>query len=409
MKKTLAAAITSALVIGAASTTFAAANPFSDVPADHWSYDAVAELAQAGIVDGYGDGSFRGDRAITRYEMAQIVAKAMAKDVNGDAKATLDKLAAEYAEELNNLGVRVDALEKKVDNTKFNGELRFRYQNTEETGKDDSKAYPAMFRLETTSQVNDSWVVKTRSEAEYQMDGDSNTEFDVKRAYAQGKLFGATAKLGKAGYAAANGLVYDDPITGAQFDWSFGNATVGIAAGKLADDCVTSQLATDDVSIASLQVGYNFTDKLGFNAGYYELRGNEAFAGDKNKIWSVGADYSFNDNLNLAATYANSDLDDNDAFNSDDDAFAVTLQYKGANKADKGSFGVDLGYYDLSNKVSFDPTWDATSAGVKGWRIGTNYTVAENILWSAWYFDGDKKDNSSTDWKRFRTQVEFFF
>jgi len=41
MKKTLVSALSAALVIGAASTTFAAANPFSDVPRDHWAYDAV--------------------------------------------------------------------------------------------------------------------------------------------------------------------------------------------------------------------------------------------------------------------------------------------------------------------------------------------------------------------------------
>ena len=112
MKKTLTAAITTALVIGAASTTFAAANPFTDVPTGHWSYDAVAKLAQDGVIEGYGDGTFRGDKAITRYEMAQMVAKAMAKsDVSAADKAAIDKLAAEYSTELNNLGVRVGELE----------------------------------------------------------------------------------------------------------------------------------------------------------------------------------------------------------------------------------------------------------------------------------------------------------
>ena len=57
MKKSLTAALTTALVVGAASTTFAAANPFSDVPADHWAYDAVAQLADDGIIEGYGDGA----------------------------------------------------------------------------------------------------------------------------------------------------------------------------------------------------------------------------------------------------------------------------------------------------------------------------------------------------------------
>ena len=126
MKKSLTAALTTALVVGAASTTFAAANPFSDVPADHWAYDAVAQLADDGVIEGYGDGTYRGQNEITRYEMAQMVAKAMAKEdqVNAQQKAMIDRLAAEFSEELNNLGVRVANLEDRVDNVKWTGELR---------------------------------------------------------------------------------------------------------------------------------------------------------------------------------------------------------------------------------------------------------------------------------------------
>ena len=57
---------------------------------------------------------------MTRYEMAQIVARAMAKtDLEKADKALVDKLAAEFAEELDNLGVRVADLEKKSDNVKW--------------------------------------------------------------------------------------------------------------------------------------------------------------------------------------------------------------------------------------------------------------------------------------------------
>ena len=119
-KKTLVSAITAALVVGAASTTFAAANPFSDVPADSWAYDAVSTLAADGVIDGYPDGTYQGQNTMTRYEMAQIVARAMAKtDLEKADKALVDKLAAEFAEELDNLGVRVADLEKKSDNVKW--------------------------------------------------------------------------------------------------------------------------------------------------------------------------------------------------------------------------------------------------------------------------------------------------
>ena len=125
MKKTLVSALTTALVVGAASTTFAAANPFSDVPADHWAYDAVSQLAADGVIEGYGDTTFRGNQNITRYEMAQMIAKAMAKsDVSAADKALIDKLAAEFSDELNNLGVRVSNLERNADKVKWTGEAR---------------------------------------------------------------------------------------------------------------------------------------------------------------------------------------------------------------------------------------------------------------------------------------------
>ena len=122
MKKTLVSALTTALVVGAASTTFAAANPFSDVPADHWAYDAVTELQAKGVVNGFPDGTYRGNQNMTRYEMAQIIAKAMAKvsapasNASAADKAMVDKLAAEFKDELANLGVRVDELEARMDN-----------------------------------------------------------------------------------------------------------------------------------------------------------------------------------------------------------------------------------------------------------------------------------------------------
>ena len=69
MKKSIILTLALVFVLGIAGTAFAA-NPFVDVPAKHWAYDAVAKLAQAGIVDGYGDGTFKGDKTMTRYEMA---------------------------------------------------------------------------------------------------------------------------------------------------------------------------------------------------------------------------------------------------------------------------------------------------------------------------------------------------
>ena len=108
MKRTFVAALIAVLVLGLAGVAFA--NPYSDVPTGHWAYDAVNELAKAGIM-GDSSGKFNGNQTLTRYEMATIVARVMAKSNKADdsAKALVDKLAVEFSAELDSLGLRVIA------------------------------------------------------------------------------------------------------------------------------------------------------------------------------------------------------------------------------------------------------------------------------------------------------------
>lgn len=114
-KKTLA--ILAGVTMAMSTTAFAAtsADSFSDVPKGHWSYDAIDYLAKNGVIEGMGDSTFQGNRSMTRYEMAAIVARAMqhgATDI-GD-KAVLDKLSAEYAPELAKLQKQVNANTKAI-------------------------------------------------------------------------------------------------------------------------------------------------------------------------------------------------------------------------------------------------------------------------------------------------------
>ena len=228
MKKTLVSALTTALVVGAASTTFAAANPFSDVPADHWAYDAVSQLAADGVIEGYGDTTFRGNQSITRYEMAQMVAKAMAKtDVSAADKALIDKLAAEFSDELNNLGVRVSNLERNADMVKWNGQVRYRYWSQryeKENGSKDKKNKDQLtFRFEPTAEVNANWHVKARIDASADPSQDGSADLTVKRVWAQGDYKNFQVKLGKMPFFSTEtaGMLFDDQFSGAQV--TFGN------------------------------------------------------------------------------------------------------------------------------------------------------------------------------------------
>ncbi|HER24468.1 MAG TPA: hypothetical protein ENO17_05435 [Candidatus Atribacteria bacterium] len=95
------------------------ANPFVDVPLNHWAYDSVQSLAAKGVIVGYPDGTFGGGRTMTRYEFAEAVAKALAyvegmDFASAEDVAILEKLAIEFADELANLGVTVADLEAAV-------------------------------------------------------------------------------------------------------------------------------------------------------------------------------------------------------------------------------------------------------------------------------------------------------
>lgn len=154
--------ILAALFAGAALSA-SAANPFTDVPADSWAYQSVAALSSEGVVEGYPDGTFKGDKAITRYEMAQITARLMEKEnaLSASQKDAVSKLAAEYADELKNLGVRVAELEKKAGNgnTQVILDMRWHYMpvydNIYKDSKEKHDVYGARIRMNTITRVND--------------------------------------------------------------------------------------------------------------------------------------------------------------------------------------------------------------------------------------------------------------
>ena len=107
------------LVLVLAFTLTALANPFVDVPLNHWAYDSVQSLAAKGVIVGFPDGTFGGAKSLTRYEFAEATAKALAY-VEGmdfaaaDDVAILEKLAIEFADELASLGVTVADLEASL-------------------------------------------------------------------------------------------------------------------------------------------------------------------------------------------------------------------------------------------------------------------------------------------------------
>ncbi len=420
-KKTLVSAITAALVVGAASTTFAAANPFSDVPADSWAYDAVTTLAADGVIDGYPDGTYKGQNTMTRYEMAQIVARAMAKtDLEKADKALVDKLAAEFAEELDNLGVRVADLEKKSDNVKWGGELRYRYYDIDRDSKAGDETHnKVLFRLEPKAYIgNSGWTANARLDYEMNLSTDENNEHVVvDRAYVEGPLFGATVTAGRTPVFTAQGLLFDDRISGGTVAFGSDEFKTTLAAGRYSEDdhSVDYALNAKDITAEYYGVQFDYTpnDSLALNAGYTALTGLDAkynvdyaLNADDNtaNFWYVGGKYAFDKNVAFVGEYAQ-----NTEADTEDQAWTAELQYKGANAADAGSWGMYAGYRQIETFASIAPTYDdIIGAGYKGAVVGASYVPAENILATIEYFDGEETI-SGQDASKFFANVDFFF
>ena len=428
MKKTLVSALTTALVVGAASTTFAAANPFSDVPADHWAYDAVSQLAADGVIEGYGDTTFRGNQNITRYEMAQMIAKAMAKsDVSAADKALIDKLAAEFSDELNNLGVRVSNLERNADNVKWNGQARYRYWSQRYEQKDGSTKKQnndqLNFRLEPSAEVNQNWHVNARIDAFTDPSKDTDATVKLARVWAQGDYKNFQVKLGKLPFFSTEtaGMLFDDQFSGAQVTfgknlkatleagrWNLNSANkqsnLNHATGQMGDNAANYQGIALNGTAGKLYGGAAYRH---FNSNVFKQTTGFEKNTDEANIWSVGAGYTFDKNWNLYGAYAK-----NEKAESDATAHNIQLNYKGAQKANKGSWGAYTAYRYMGQNVAFAPTYETFLSNgvnnVKGWEVGTEYVPFTNVTAAAYYFNGKKLDNNN-DAELLFGRVNFWF
>lgn len=176
MKHTILKAAVCTFFAGAAMTA-SAANPFSDVESNSWAYEAVASLSDRNIIEGYPDGTFRGNKHITRYELAQITARLLAKkdSLTAEQQSIVDKLSREYANDLSNLGVRISELEKKTGKTFLITELHVqgidRYDNIFTEKKEKHYELGARVRLNTITRVNDRSTLYGQLETFISMNG----------------------------------------------------------------------------------------------------------------------------------------------------------------------------------------------------------------------------------------------
>ena len=357
--------------------------------------------------------------------------------------ANVDKLAAEFADELDNLGVRVANLEKKADNVKVTGELRYKYMskqgdaNVDKDGNHNSFENDLRSRIWVTGQINDDWSYTGMIEntqdfyGESANKGDEDTSFQ--RAYVEGIIGGLNVTAGRYNAFFANGNIYDARVDGVEASYGDKVKVTGFA-GKAADGLDFSDFGAglgtefdfEGGNYAGAELSANL-NKLNVAGGYVNFKDiakgsvlNDTTVvpeGIDDAIWYVGADYNFDGNVALSAMYLKGDASYNDVdvdkvLDYDNDGWTVGLTYKGAEASEAGSWGLFANYYDQGFGTYLAHTTDANTfagTGFKGYGVGANYTFAKNIVGTVAYYDTEAKLHSDLNDQRVWADVTFTF
>ncbi len=420
MKKSLTTlAIT--LALGAATTAFAAvatsADSFTDVPKDHWSYAALDELAKDGIIEGYGDSKFQGNRMMSRYEMATIVAKAMDKVKSGSLgdQALVEKLEKEYGSELEALNKKVDALDKKVDetnvridNVKITGFVRTQWDSDDQGGNSNNGDKRFYMDLEGEMKVSDNWKAKFQSE--------------TNRHYSS--INGKTHKgnddtdTGTFQRIWVDGTIANDWYVNIGRKWS-GIGYQNMLQGSETDGVQLWHPISKDLMVSgwSFAPTWNGADYTVYGANIFgkiahNLELNVAYGASNKEKW-FGDKYGSADlrtqltpTVKLTGTYVWTGADED---NTDK---AVRLDYKGTNLKNVGSFGAYTRFvnYGANGDIGHDDEWGSLPSNMKGWIFGVKYVPWQDVEWETLYSKQTINENSTKDDRKlFRTQVDFHF
>ena len=441
------------------ATAFAAdgADSFSDVPKDHWSYEALDYLAKNGVIEGYADGTFQGNRTMSRYEMAAITARAMqASNLDIGARSVLEKLEKEYGSELATLRAQVEQNtedirknREAIERFKVHGFVRTQYDYDRNTDADtlDRSANRFYMDLRLDMKVNDIWTVKAQSETNRHYNNGhlrgenamnenaqqtwSGHDGNFQRIWVEAQQDGRWLNLGRAwrGLGFQN-VLFGNESDGFQFGIPIKGTNLTASGFWMASTGAGNKESLYGVGLWGA-VGHNFDinvayarSSLGKNERYtsglidhYEAdpvthrvfpvyRDNDR-TNMRSYGYVVSAATNVAKNVRVIGDYVQTDADEQNK------SVALRLNYKGTKLDDVGSFGVYARYvrYGANGWLAGDDEWGSTWNGTKGWIVGFKYVPWKNVEWET-LFSRQKRDyGTSAEYNRslLRTQLDYHF
>ena len=461
------AALLLGLSLGLSSTALAAgADSFSDVPKDHWSYEALDYLAKDGIIEGMGDGTFQGGRSMTRYEMATIVAKAMLKGGgNIGSQAVLEKLSNEYASEIEILKNRVDQHDEEIDKLKKQQE-HFQIWGLARVqgGNDDglysnynnrfyadlegqlkvSDRFKARFTIEKNAHYRQSEALKgyTISNGEivgtkFSHAAHDNSANDENHNGSISNIW-VEATLGKDWYVNVgrkwNGIGMQNLLWGNPMDAiSFYHPIEHGHGWWLSGDYWAPTYDGDEGSVptyAAINLWGPIGKYIDANVVYsrvvdhkYDHNTGRGYWMDATNAYGADLKFKLSKSLALTASYVKTDASNYGTyFNGDDWDYdlAGKLEYKGTDLNKPGSYGLYAKWVKLgaAGDWGHDDEWTTRgptySNGIKGWYVGFKVVPYKNVEWESMYAkitEGNSVNSPADHSKRkiFRSQLDFHF
>ena len=444
MKSKVLAALVATMAVGA--TCAFAANPFVDVPSDSWAYKSVVELADAGIIQGVDGEHFQGQRNITRYEAAEMVAKAMAHmdKASVEQRALINKLADEFADELNNLGVRVSALENRVGNVKLTGDacVRYRYQKD---SKENDASWDYRVRLRANAMVNKNtkvtYGISTGNHA-FSDNGAAEDENDILSDIAKVDYnFGGgdwTLSVGRTdkyviGGSKGYGYNYGDIFDRAELKYSgdsfmatagYGKFKAGGVAGLAADSLRTVlPEGLDGTKTAYGVIEGRFGNGTAIG-GYYNTFDNDDYNAlvrgtELDYLWGAYASFNFGKDWNLLGNYERVNYNSNistSKVRSDEDSATVwigRLTYGKAVMATPKTWDAWVEYLNAEDGAYIGGSTNSWRWGkldnLESWGAGIDYTFAKNAQFQVMQsFASKVKDGDGSDPEE-QTRAQFVF
>ena len=388
MKKYVAVLAATA-VLGVTSAF--AAHPFSDVTAQDWAYQAVERLAAEGVIEGYPDGTFKGQRNITRYEMAQMIARADAHkdEVTAEQKATIQRLATEFANELQAFGVRVNKLEDQVGNFKFSGDLRVRYDNNIGEGKDvvtteGQSAFRYRARLQFDAAVDDKTSATVRlstGDTQFNEDGQSPTSVDqLSLTYKVNDAI--TANVGRENYIIGNGLIYDERFDGVVAQLGTRKLKAKLAYGYIVDN--------DKKEVNIYELNYLPSEHISVKGFYLDRHGSKAVYGGGVKrttdVFGGAVDFHLgtDNKIWIGGEYARKERQ-----GANGESWIAGIGYGKADITKPGTWSIKTQYFNFKRDTFVKYTTYNTTrsyfhysngyANARGWLVTADYTLRKNL------------------------------